>query len=125
MVAVLHLLLCVAARKYEGRTCDLWAVKGGLPSKGISTLANLSPLHLACNADFWCTRRDEFEVHVTTLDSGHLCDFNTSAHESYLDEYDGSHVVRYRGVFFVPAATAHVVLELGMDGIDASIAKFA
>ena len=80
-VFVLCSLFCVIASEYEDRLGDLWTVKGDLPSKGIPTLVKLTPRNFACNTSLRGTSREEFEVHVTALNSIHLRNLNTYAHE--------------------------------------------
>ena len=118
-------MFCKAASEYENDPGNLWAVKGELTSKGLPTLAKILLLHFACNTAFWGMIRGNFEVHVTALASGHLHDLNNSVHEVDLDEDDGSHVVRYWEVVFAPTAITRIILELGVDSIDASIAEVA
>ena len=92
-VAVLHLLFSVTSSKYEDGLGNLWDVTGDLLSKGIPTLAKLMPLHFACNADLQGTSQDEFEVHVTAINSSHLCNLNTSAHKVAQEEDEVSRIV--------------------------------
>ena len=64
-------------------------------------------------------------MHITALASGDLHNLSTFVHEVYREEDVISHVVRFRGVVFFSAAIASVVLDMGVDSIDAYIAKVA
>ena len=80
----------MAVREYEERLGCLWAVKGEIPSEGLTNLVKLTPLHFACYTAFWGTIWEEFEVHVTALNSSHLRNLNTSAHKVAQEEDEGS-----------------------------------
>ena len=64
-------------------------------------------------------------MHFTTLASGHLHDLNASTHKVTQEVDENSHVICYWIFVFVPASIAHIILDLGVDGIDTSITKVA
>ena len=71
----------MAASEHKDGPGGIWAVKEELPTEGLPNLANITPLYFSCNTAFRGTSREEFEVHVTALNSIHLRDLNTYAHE--------------------------------------------
>ena len=60
-----------------------------------------------------------FEVHVTALFFSHSRDLDISAHETVQEEDAVLRVVFSHRVIFVPANISCVVIELGVDGLDA------
>ena len=93
--------------------------------EGLSATVKLLLLHSVCNTTFLGYDSEKFEVHVTSIASGHLRDLDTSAHKVAPEKYDDSHIVHYWGVIFFHASIACVVLKLGVNGIDTSISDIA
>ena len=64
-------------------------------------------------------------MHVTALNSIHLRDINNFTHEISWEEHERYCIIRSRGVAFVNTVITCIVLELGGEGISASISKVA
>ena len=125
VVAVLRLLFCVAASEYEDGPGELLAEKEELPHKVLPTLVKLLLLYFACNTAFWGTSQGEFEVHITAISSVRLRDLDTSPNKDAQEKDSISCIIRSQGVVFVPAAISRIMLDLGEERIDASIAEVA
>ena len=114
LVSVLHSLLQVGESDYKVGPGELLAIRSEIPADRLPVIVRLEAIHFAANSSFVGTSKLKFEIHLAGLNSCLPQDFEDNNHQPEVkEENNGVHLVKSRGLAFVPCATVDIPLEQG------------
>ena len=110
---IIHSLYVARSEDYDD-PAELWAIVGEIPDDGYPSARLISSLDLASNTPFYGTSIEEFESHVTGLNSALQRDMDSNAHQASQPSDDGTREVFSRGLTLLPPEGAQAFL--GLEG---------
>ena len=112
-VQLLHSLFTLPLGLYNDKPLIICALVGDFLDTGLPRMFILPKLAFAANASFLVGTADDFESHVTGLNSTDLGHLDTNAYQVEAEGDNGARTIESRGLTFLSGEAMNLVLDFG------------